>query len=197
MPILELRILPPVAVGRLGAAAEPLEAFELVRDVARPLDYRQIVPQPSFKVDATSGEIVEVYTPKKIHFRDGHHLVRPVAPFLEVFVRLSSAPHELVPLTPELLAAEGLSVAALSWDMAVGNIKLFRRTHDIGDKIEAVVKDLRDHAVHRLEGRCPNFLPGKVLPLGQVQFIRPTAHFPQIRLRFTPAGGHVYGSARK
>ena len=51
MPILELRILPPVAIGRLGAAAEPLEAFDLVRDPERPLDYRRIVPCLSFKVD--------------------------------------------------------------------------------------------------------------------------------------------------
>ncbi|WP_375575170.1 hypothetical protein [Paracidovorax oryzae] len=195
MPILELRILPPVAIGRLGAAAEPLEAFDLVRDPERPLDYRRIVPCPSFRIDPDSGEIVEVYTPEKIRFRDAEHLVRPVAPFLEVFARLASAPDELVPLTLDLLAAEGLPVSALSWDVAVGNIKVFRRTHDASDRIEAAVNDLRGHAVHRLEGRCAHFLPGKVLPLGLVQFIRPTEAFPQIRLRFTPAGGHVYGSA--
>lgn len=197
MPILELRILPPVAVGRLGAAAEPLEAFDLVRDPERPLDYRRIVPCPSFKVDPASGAVTEVYTPERIRFRDANHLVRPVAPFLEVFARLASAPHELVPLTLELLAAEGLAVSALRWDVTVGNIKLFRRTGDVKDKIEAVVHQLRDHAVHRLEGQCANFLAGKLLPLGHVQFIRPTAAFPQIRLRFTPAGGHVYGSALK
>lgn len=195
MPILDLRILPPVAIGRLGAAAEPLEAFDLVRDPERPLDYRCIVPCPSFKVDPASGEVVEVYTPQKIRFRDANHLVRPVAPFLEVFVRLANAPDELVPLTLDLLAAEGLSISALSWDVAVGNIKLFRRTGNVHDKIEAVVSNLRDHAVQPLEGRCEHFLPGKVLPLGQIQFIRPTPAFPQIRLRYTPAGGHVYGSA--
>ena len=197
MPILELRILPPVAIGRLGAAAEPLEAFDLVRDPERPLDYRRIVPCLSFKVDHASGEVVEAYTPEKIRFRDANHLVRPVAPFLEVFTRLASAPDELVPLTRDLLAAEGLSISALSWDVAVGNIKVFRRTGNTHDKIEAAVRDLRDHAVHHLQGRCEHFLPGKVLPLGHVQFIRPTAAFPQIRLRFTPAGGHVYGSALK
>ncbi|SFD36849.1 hypothetical protein [Paracidovorax konjaci] len=195
MPILELRILPPVAIGRLGAAAEPLEAFDLVRDPDRPLDYRRIVPCPSFRVDPGSGEIAEVYTPEKIRFRDADRLVRPVAPFLEVFARLAGAPDELVPLTLDLLAAEGLSVADLRWDVAVGNIKVFRRTGNAHDKIEAAVNDLDDHAAHALEGRCDYFLPGRVLPLGQIQFIRPTAAFPQIRLRFTPAGGHVYGSA--
>lgn len=195
MSILELRILPPVAIGRLGAAAEPLEAFDLERAPERPLDYRRIVPCPTFKVDTASGEIVGVYTPEKIRFRDANHLVRPVAPFLEVFARLASAPAELVPLTLDLLAAEGLTVADLRWDVTVGNIKLFRRTGDANDKIEAQVANLRDHARHPLHGLCAHFLPGKSLPLGHVQFIRPTAAFPQIRLRFTPAGGHVYGSA--
>jgi hypothetical protein len=195
MPILELRILPPVAVGRLGAASETLEAFELVREPERPLDYRRIVPRPSLKIDATSGEVAEAYTPERIRFRDANGLVRPVAPFLEVFARLASAPGALVPLTLELLAAEGLSIANLRWDVEVGNIKLYRRTHDDNDQIKAVVSNLQDHARHALDGSCENFLPGKVLPLGQVQFIRPTPAFPQIRLRFTPAGGHVYGSA--
>lgn len=195
MSILELRILPPMAVGRLGAASEPLEAYELVRDPERPLDYRRIVPCPSLKVDATTGEVVSVYTPEKIRFRDPDHLVRPVAPFLEVFARLASSPHELVPLTTELLAAEGLALADLSWDVVVGNIKVFRRTAKPDDKIEARIDGLRDHGCHPLLGRCANFLPGRTLPLGHVQFIKPTAAHPEIRLRFTPAGGHVYGAS--
>src|SRR5207253_4426607 len=44
-------------------------------------------------------------------------------------------------------------------------------------------------------GTCCNFWPDSPLPLGSVRFIRPTQDFPQIRLRFTPAAGHVYGSS--
>ncbi|HEX7645080.1 MAG TPA: hypothetical protein VF472_23000 [Burkholderiaceae bacterium] len=51
MPILELRILPPLAIGRLGASATPLEAFELLTDPAKPLDYRQIAPRESLVVN--------------------------------------------------------------------------------------------------------------------------------------------------
>jgi hypothetical protein len=43
-------------------------------------------------------------------------------------------------------------------------------------------------------GWCENFLPNKKLPLGHVQFIAPCVKFPEIRLRFTPAAGLVYGS---
>ncbi|HEY8940861.1 MAG TPA: hypothetical protein VIM59_11750, partial [Cellvibrio sp.] len=108
MSILELRILPPLAISRLGAASEPLEAFELHTDPKKPLDYRQIVPCPSFKVDKKTGEITSVYTPEKIRFKDDNKKIRPVAPFLEVFVRTSDAPDALQPLTLDVLNKEKL-----------------------------------------------------------------------------------------
>jgi hypothetical protein len=197
MSLLELRILPPLAVGRLGAAREALEAFDLETDPARPLDYRRIVPRTSFEIDEDSGRIVRAYLPASIRFKDQDNKVRPVAPFLEVFVRTSAAPGHLRPLTVALLEQEGLTLADLHWDVHVGNIKIFRRTGDPDDQIHAVLSGLRDHARHPLEGVCKNFLPGKKLPLGHVQFIAPCAAFPEIRLRFTPAGGLVYGSRRQ
>ena len=41
-----------------------------------------------------------------------------------------------------------------------------------------------------------NFWPASSIPFGSVQFIRPTAAHPEIRLRFTPAPGFVYGASR-
>src|ERR1700730_6580097 len=38
-------------------------------------------------------------------------------------------------------------------------------------------------------------LSGKVLPLGNVQYIKPSARFPDVRLRFTPAKGLVNGAS--
>src|SRR3982074_3592980 len=52
-----------------------------------------------------------------------------------------------------------------------------------------------DHSLHPVQADCPNFWPGKQLPLGWVQYINPTDEFPEIRLRFTPAHGYVYGSS--
>jgi len=197
MSILELRILPPLAIGRLGAASTPLEAFELEISAERPLDFRRIVPQTSFIVDEASGEITRAYVPDTIVFKDPDRRIRPVAPFLEVFVRTSEAPDALVPLTLDLLQSEGLTLADLSWSVVVGNIKLFRRTTDINDKIEARIDGIRDHQRWALLGVCENFLAGRVLPLGYVQFIKPTITHPEIRLRFTPAAGKVYGSSRE
>jgi hypothetical protein len=194
MSILELRILPPLAIGRLGEAAEALEAFDLEINPDQPLDYRRIVPRESFEIDPASGAITRCYVPATIRFKDDNHKVRPVAPFLEVFARTSEAPDELVPLTTDLLLAKNLCLADLHWEVSLGNIKIFRRTNDIRDKIHANLFDLKDHQRHAMEGECPNFVTGKKLPLGHVQFIKPSADFPEVRLRFTPAGGIVYGS---
>jgi hypothetical protein len=191
MTILEIRILPPLAVARLGSSSEPLENYELVVD--QPLDHRRISPSETLRVDRATGEITEVYVPREIRFRDGDR-IRPVAPFLEVFARTS--PNVLEPLTVDLLQAEGLSPADLRWSVTLGNVKAFRRTGDVDDKITATVS-FNDHARYPLEGQCKNFLAGKTLPLGIAQYIKPTKSFPEIRLRYTPAAGLVYGASAR
>ncbi len=197
MPILELRILPPIAIGRLGGATTPLEAFDLEVNPDQPFDYRKIVPCPTFEVDPISGEIVRCYVPETIRFKDDDKKIRPVAPFLEVYARTSELPNELQPLTLALLHAENLTLASLHWDIDLGNIKIYRRTNNDNDKIHASLHTLKDHHRHSMEGHCVNFLPGKRLPLGYIQFIKPTAKFPEIRLRYTPAAGIVYGTRMK
>ena len=61
--------------------------------------------------------------------------------------------------------------------------------------MDAVIGPFSDHSLHPVQADCPNFWPGKQLPLGWVQYINPTDEFPEIRLRFTPAHGYVYGSS--
>ncbi len=200
MTILDLRILPPLAIGRLGGSETPLEAYELVVDPTDPVGFRQIQPRESFVISPLSGDIQKAYVPEQIRFRDppaedGKQLVRPVAPFLEVFALTDEAPEVLQPLTLDLLRRNDLDLQAISWNISVGNIKIFRRTGDHSDKIIARLEAINDHELHPLLGECANFLPGKTLPLGSIRFIRPTAEFPEIRLRFIPAKGQVYGSS--
>lgn len=200
MQITELRILPPVAIGRLGSGAVPVEAYTLEIAPERPLDFRRIVPRETFTVARDTGAIT-AHTPDHIQFKEVSSLeakdgkIRPVAPFLEVFAITDADPGRLVPLTPRLLEAAGRSLADLSWDVEVGNIKVFRRTRDESDKIRAAVTGITDHTVHPLRGECAHFRPGKTLPLGSVQFIAPSDQHPGIRLRFTPGEGKVYGSS--
>jgi hypothetical protein len=82
MKILELRILPPLAVARLGASETPLECYSLEPDESDPLGFRRIVPEETLELDPEGMEIVRAYVPDEIRFRDGDR-IRPVAPFLE------------------------------------------------------------------------------------------------------------------
>ena len=179
-----LRILPPLAIGRLGSADEPLDNYTLADpDPAAPLGYRKIVPAATLRVGADGG-IVSDAPPRSIAFKTNGR-IRPVAPFLEVFSVDEEG--ELAPLTRD-------DVRHVSWRVLVANRKAFRRTGDKKDRIWARV-EIDDHKVHPLRGRCDNFMEGKRLGLGHVRFIRPNKGFPQIRLRFTPAEGRIYGPA--
>ena len=192
--ITEIRILPPLAIARLGSSLTPLANYELELP-ANPLGYRKIRPAETLIVDPDSGAISAAEVPEKIVFRDGDR-IRPVAPFFEVFARIDNG--ELEPLTVDSLKRSGLSEADVKWSVKVGNLKVFRRTGFKEDRVYAQVDAFSDHASHPLAGKCDNFLTSDtVLPLGSVRYIRPNEAFPEIRLRFTPAQGKVYGSSLK
>jgi hypothetical protein len=190
MSILELRILPPLAIARLGSSPHPLENFRLDADRGE-LGFRRIIPTQTLYVDEKTGEIAKADVPSNIIFKDGDR-IRPVAPFLEVYARTSA--DKLEPLTIDLLKKNNLSEKDIRWTVEVGNIKAYRRTTDPGDKAIAKVS-FSDHLVHRLDAKAGNFLPGKVLPLGSVRYIKPNDVCREIRLRFTPAHGLVYGAS--
>ncbi|WP_331766157.1 hypothetical protein [Embleya sp. NBC_00896] len=191
MEIRELRILPPLAIGRLGAAASPMDNYTISIDPQRPLAPRTLRPAPTLAVDPATHELVDAGTPDTLRFTENGS-VRPVAPFLEVWALTDNG---LEPLTPALLSQNGdLAPANVRWRVQVANHKIYRRTGDAKDRIEADTGIIAHHEPVSLDGECEHFWPGKLLPLGRVQYIRPNVHHPGIRLRFTPAGGHVYGS---
>ncbi|MEY9387525.1 hypothetical protein ABIF93_005782 [Bradyrhizobium japonicum] len=194
MPIQGLRILPPFAIGRFGSSPNPLEAFELKLRDDDPLGFREIFPRETLKIDPETGAVVDVYTPPHIQFRDGEQ-IRPVAPFLEVYAQ--TAPDTLEPLTLKLLEDEGLGAGAVQWQVTAGNLKVTRQTGDDDDKVIALVDWFSDHNVHDLRGECKNFLKDKFVSFGNVRYICPTPEHPEIRLRFTPAGGLIYGASKK
>jgi hypothetical protein len=195
MPIQNLRILPPFAIGRFGSSPTPLEAFELEVRKDAPLDFQRIAPRETLDVDPVSGTVTGKHIAEQGHlqFRDEHG-IRPVCPFLEVFAQTAEDTWE--PLTIDLLNAVGVGPDAVRWTVEVGNLKVFRQTGDDHDKVLASVKPFSDHEVHELRGRADNFLTDKTIPLGSVRYIQPNKEFPEIRIRFTPATGKVYGASR-
>jgi hypothetical protein len=128
--------------------------------------------------------------------------------------------HELVPLTLDLLSHNKLSVKDISWTVSVANRKVARRTGDENDvvatgkvvrrtgeenkdesKLVAIQGDVvvADHEIHTLHGYCTNFESPEsdTVIFGQVRFIKPNEKHPEIRLRFTPARGLIYGPGAK
>ncbi len=223
--IIELRILPPFAIARLGSADDPMDNYTIELDAPenqdQPLGYRALKPLDTLIVGERSGEIEAVKTPPfPLQFKIGGK-IRPVAPFLEVYAVVESdktevgsekKEHELVPLTVDLLAHNKLSVKDISWTVKVANRKVARRTGDENDvvatgevvrqageenKLVAIQGEVvvADHDIHTLHGYCTNFESPETdtVIFGQVRFIKPNERHPEIRLRFTPARGLIYG----
>jgi hypothetical protein len=190
MAIQEIRILPPLAVARLGSSPEPMQNYGLVeQDGVNP---REIVPAETLLVN-DQGEISAMHD-QHINFRDAHGRIKPVSPFFEVWAR-TDADADWHPLTEDLLAQENCGTDAVKWSVHVANIKVHRRTNDPNDRVEAKVGPFSDHLPHALHGTCPNFLEAEFVPLGSVQYVKPSKRFPGIRIRFTPAAGKVYGAS--
>jgi hypothetical protein len=171
-----------------------MDNYTVEMDPANPLDHRILIPATTFEIDDQTGAIARPVVPSAVTFTENGQ-VRPVAPFLEVWALVGSG--ELEPLTVELLKHNNdLTPADVRWRVEVANHKIYRRTKKAADKIHASTPTFSDHLPHPLDGNCANFWPESFVPFGSVRYIKPTPAFPEIRLRFTPAGGFVYGSSR-
>lgn len=195
-----------MAIARFGSSPHPMDNYRL--DVLRdesgaphvPTDpagrpkrvYRVLSPHETLQVNAQTGAIDGVTLPDAVQFRDAEGRVKPVCPFLEVWAQFEDGGN-FEPLTTDHLAALGLSASDLRWRIRAANLKPYRRTADPGDKVEADLGPFSDHAAHALIGHCPNFKPGKSIAFGKVRYIQPNADFKEIRLRFTPGAGLVFG----
>jgi len=194
MSIFSLHILPPLAIGRLGSASEPVDNYTIEVDPEHPLDFRKIQGAETLIVDEASGEISESRIPATVTFKQAG-LIRPVAPFLEVFAQTDADPSKpLEALTLTLLEQHGLGEGDVQWRVSVANRKVVRRTNQADDLVEAKVDWFSTHDPKRVEGRCKNFIaPDCFIDFGRVRYIKPNQTYPQIRLRFTPSQGLIYG----
>ena len=181
----EIRILPPLAIARLGSAPEPVDNYDLEVREDEPLGSRRIVPAPTLVVDEETGAIVAREL-RPVAFKDAAGRVRPVAPFLELWGRDGDDWRHLT--------MHDLRGAEIRWRAAVANLKVWRRTGDVHDRVEALTGWFSDHVRVPLHGRAKSFLAGKHIPFGDVRFVRPTDEFPELRVRYTPAHGSVYGA---
>lgn len=190
MKITGVRLLPTLAIARVGSASEPLDNYTLEERAGEPLGFRKINVAPTLIVDEKTGAIADCRIPDPakyaVSFKQGGR-VRPVAPFIEAFAVTDD--QQLLPLTLATLP-QG---AAMQWRVKVQNRKVYRRTRNPGDIVRADTGWFDGHAPQPLVGHADNFVDGKTIAFGRVQFIRANDEFPEIRLRFTPAQGLIYG----
>lgn len=212
--LVEVFFHPPMAVARFGASATPLEAFEwrISRD-AHGRVLTVVEPALSFRVGENGA--LAPYLPQDIRFKDADGSVRPVAPFFELWARLqrSDGGTDEEPFTLALLHELKITLRHVSIEVNAANLKAARRTDDQACGFQArAAFGGDDHAPHALlaasphsSGQQPLVLPERPVPLGSVQWMRPSAErdaqhpdvdLSVLRLRFTPAAGKVYGPPR-
>ena len=90
-----------------------------------------------------------------------------------------------------------LAGAQVEWCVEVANRKVFRRTQSPHDVVTASTRWFSNHEPHDLQGTCHNFIAGKYVQFGTVQYIQHSTKAPGIRLRFTPSAGLIYGTDRE
>jgi hypothetical protein len=193
MTIHEIRLLPPLAIGRVGSADVPVDNFS-IETVPDSLGFRKIVRAGTLVVDEETGEIVEEpIVPQPIEFKTRDGRIRPVAPFLEVWALVDDAT-EFKPLTIEDLKNHDATPQDVQWSVHVDNRKVERRTEDPRDIVHSEIGPFSDHGKKPLRGHCKNFVsPEAAIDFGSARYIKPTKAHPEIRLRFTPAKGLIYG----
>lgn len=204
--ILSLFILPPNVIARLGGSPTPLESYVWSEDPTI-AGRSQTVIEPSVSFEIVSDGSIRPYLPSSIRFRDDK-LVRPVAPFLELWARvLDDGTERELPVTLGLLDRAQATMANLTFRVTAANRKAERRCGDVACSIEAQVSSIgTDYTRKALLGvspNSPNSQPlvffDKPIPFGFFQVIRPLRatdlgiDLSLVRMRFTPAAGEVYG----
>jgi hypothetical protein len=215
--IQEIFFEPPIVIARLGGSTTPLAAYSwAISPDPRNDDDTVIIPDWSF--DILPDGSLSPFKPDSIRFRDGD-LIRPTCPFIEVWARMGEPGSDRTswsedPLTEALLRAAGGDRSALTFTVDARNAKAARRVpnpdliyglfpsvHVPGDRHDPVAL----FAVNPPAITRPMIPPGRHIPLGTVQVIRPrpnpstpqgwpdTIDLDVIRLRFTPGRGEFYG----
>ncbi|MDQ0784647.1 hypothetical protein [Streptomyces sp. B3I8] len=191
---------PPLAFARLGPSPVPCDNYRWgPSDVSvRGTGKTTVAPEPTLDL-APDGTLSE-RLPERVRFKDADGW-RPVCPYFELHGTWTrDRQRHTGRVTPEVLAGSGLSLADVRWVVTVANFKAHHITRADGDRIEGHVEFAGDdHRPHNLNGRSPDGVdrplvpPGRAVPLGSVQLPAPNRALPELRLRFTPAAGLVYG----
>jgi hypothetical protein len=201
--ILEVFFLPPLAIARIGGSDTPLDSFAWDSDPTIHGSHKTVI-RPKVSLEVLPDGSLRTYEPRAIQFRD-QGLLRPVAPFFELWALVGK--DDARPVTPELLRTQGESLDSVEYKVTVANRKAQRRTGRASCAFIAETtaaagdfekRPLRAFSPHNV-GELPLVLQNRPIPLGHFQAIKPIQRqslgvdLSILRVRFTPAKGHVYG----
>jgi hypothetical protein len=209
-------VTPGLAFSRLGGSSTPQCAYDWV-DTQAPRADGETTIAPTWTLAVQPDGSLQPFMPDSVAFRDGD-LIRPVAPFYEVWARVGDAGSALVtwrdvPLTPALLQANGLALAALQLGVTARNLKAARRAGNpqlAFGTFPALTLNANDNSRVTILGVSPTtastpMIPhGRSIPLGSVQFLRSVpqpngeawsdaVNIENLRFRYTPGTGLFYG----
>lgn len=196
--------LPPLAIARIGGSDTPLDSFVWGSDPTIHGSHRTVI-RPTVSLEVLDDGSLRPYWPSAIQFRD-RGLLRPVAPFFELWVKLQNGTCE--PLTSTFLAEQDASIESVEYTITVANRKAQRRTgsatcayiaHTVVSAGDHERKPLSAYSPHN-SGEEPLVFQKHPISLGHFQAIKPiprvvasNIHLGVLRVRFTPARGEVYG----
>lgn len=195
--------LPPLAIARIGGSDTPLDSFVWNSDPTIHGAHRTVI-RPAVSLEVLTDGSLRPYLPGAIQFRD-RGLLRPVAPFFELWVKLPDGNSE--PLTSTFLAQQDASLDSVEYTITVANRKAQRRTGSAACAyIAQAVASANDYERKPLlafsphnSGEEPLVFQDHPIPLGHFQVIKPiprvalNVRLDVLRVRFTPARGEVYG----
>lgn len=188
-------LLQPLAFARVGSSQVPSQSFHWGGKDLRPAGSGRNILMPGQSLGVAKNGSIEPgpQETETVRFKDGSQ-IRPVCPFFELHGEWEGGSGAI---TACLLKENGYTVR---WRVQHANLKPFHLTNAPGDRIEAELPlEPRDFAPHPLLGKSrkgqgePLVPPDRAIPMGRLQQIRPTKDFPEIRLRFYPPAGKVYG----
>lgn len=195
----EVWLLPPLGIARLGPSPVPCPNFQWGPNDVSPRGTGKTTILPAETLHVAADGTVTAEVPEAVSFRDEAG-IRPVCTFFELHGRWTKGDQEATgPITASLLQQAGIALADVTWTIDVANTKAFHMTLFEGDKIAAHLELRGDETTrHPLLGRSPQGSPQPLVlddapvPFGCVQLTKTTGGFPELRLQFTPAAGYVY-----
>jgi hypothetical protein len=193
-------LTPPLAFARVGGSTTPCAAFMWSQNDLTPDGSGQTTLQLTETIELDANGVPKDVTPEHIIFRDEEG-IRPVCPFFELHGRWTHNGAERSGLiTKAVLDQFNVKLNDITWSVHCTQLKAFHYTYEEGDRIDALLRlNGDDTQRHVLEGGSPvsakqPLVPkGAAVPFGAVQVARPSAEFPEVRLRFYAPPGLIYG----